>query len=72
MTATDRFLEAAIEEARQGLAEGGIPTGSVIVHRDRIIGRGHNRRVQKQSAFCTARWMLSKTLTVSLPSHLHG
>lgn len=46
----DVFLEAAIDEARQGLAEGGIPIGSVIVHRGRIIGRGHNRRVQKGSA----------------------
>jgi cytosine/creatinine deaminase len=43
----DPFLEAAIEEARQGLAEGGIPIGSVIVHRGKIIGRGHNMRVQK-------------------------
>ena len=46
----DRFLKAAIEEARQGLAEGGIPIGSVIVYRGEIIGRGHNRRVQKSSA----------------------
>lgn len=44
------FMQAAIEEARQGLAEGGIPIGSVIVHRGRIIGRGHNRRVQQGSA----------------------
>ncbi|MGD1979836.1 MAG: nucleoside deaminase [Akkermansiaceae bacterium] len=43
------FLQAAIEEARAGLAEGGIPIGSVIVHHDRIIGRGHNRRVQQGS-----------------------
>jgi creatinine deaminase len=50
MIPTDRFLEAAIKEARQGLMEGGIPIGSVIVHRDTIIGRGHNRRVQKLSA----------------------
>jgi cytosine deaminase len=48
--ARDPFLQAAIEEAQQGLAEGGIPIGSVIVHRDAIIGRGHNRRVQKGSA----------------------
>ena len=47
---TDKFLQAAIEEARQGLAEGGIPIGSVIVHGDKILGRGHNRRVQKGSA----------------------
>jgi cytosine deaminase len=46
----DQFMQAAIEEARQGLAEGGIPIGSVIVHQGRIIGRGHNRRVQQGSA----------------------
>lgn len=45
----DKFLEAAIEEARQGLAEGGIPIGSVIVHEGKIIGRGHNKRVQDGS-----------------------
>jgi cytosine/creatinine deaminase len=46
----DRFMQTAIEEARQGLAEGGIPIGSVLVHNGEIIGRGHNRRVQKKSA----------------------
>lgn len=46
----DTYMQAAIEEARQGLAEGGIPIGSVIVHRGTIIGRGHNRRVQQGSA----------------------
>lgn len=46
----DNFLQAAIEEAQRGLAEGGIPIGSVIVHAGRIIGRGHNRRVQQSSA----------------------
>jgi cytosine/creatinine deaminase len=46
----DKFLQAAIDQARQGLAEGGIPIGSVLVHRGEIIGRGHNRRVQKSSA----------------------
>ena len=46
----DKFLKAAIEEARAGLQEGGIPIGSVIVHRGEIIGRGHNRRVQRGSA----------------------
>jgi creatinine deaminase len=46
----DEFMRAAIEEARQGRREGGIPIGSVIVHRGRIIGRGHNRRIQKGSA----------------------
>jgi cytosine deaminase len=42
----DEFLRAALDEARQGRAEGGIPIGSVLVHSGRIIGRGHNRRVQ--------------------------
>jgi cytosine/creatinine deaminase len=46
----DPYLQAAIAEAQRGLAEGGIPIGSVIVHRGRIIGRGHNRRVQQGSA----------------------
>ncbi|MHB0804454.1 nucleoside deaminase [Stutzerimonas nitrititolerans] len=46
----DAFMQAAIAEAEKGLAEGGIPIGSVIVHRGRIIGRGHNRRVQQGSA----------------------
>src|SRR6266705_5927309 len=50
MVSADQFLEAAIEEARQGLQEGGIPIGSVVVHRDMIIGHGHNRRVQRGSA----------------------
>jgi cytosine/creatinine deaminase len=47
---TDDFMRAAIEEAELGLREGGIPIGSVIVHRGRIIGRGHNRRVQRGSS----------------------
>ena len=50
MAEPDQFLKAAIDEARLGLAEGGIPIGSVIVHRGAIIGRGHNRRVQQGSA----------------------
>jgi cytosine deaminase len=45
-----RPLDAAIEEAQAGLAEGGIPIGSVLVHRGEILGRGHNRRVQRGSA----------------------
>ena len=45
----DLFLQAAVEEARAGLREGGIPIGSVIVHEGKIIGRGHNRRIQKGS-----------------------
>ncbi len=46
----DEFLKAAIDEARQGLAEGGIPIGSVLVVDGEIIGRGHNQRIQKRSA----------------------
>ena len=46
----DEFLKAAIAEAEAGLAEGGVPIGSVLVHEGRIIGRGHNRRVQRGSA----------------------
>ena len=45
----DIFLTAAIDEAKKGLAEGGIPIGSVIVHNNRILGKGHNRRIQKGS-----------------------
>jgi creatinine deaminase len=45
----DRFLRAALDEARLGLQEGGIPIGSVLVHRDRVLGRGHNRRQQAGS-----------------------
>ncbi len=45
----NEFLRAAIEEAELGLAEGGIPIGSVVVHNGRILGRGHNRRVQRGS-----------------------
>jgi cytosine deaminase len=47
---TDPFLQAAIDEALQGRAEGGIPIGAVLVHHGKIIGRGHNRRVQMGSA----------------------
>jgi creatinine deaminase len=45
----DAFMMAAIEEAEAGLREGGIPIGSVLVHDGRILGRGHNRRVQQKS-----------------------
>lgn len=45
----NEFMQAAIEEAREGLKEGGIPIGSVIEHNGRIIGKGHNRRVQQGS-----------------------
>ena len=50
----DPFLEAAIEEARLGLNEGGIPIGSVLVLDGEIVGRGHNRRVQRGSAILHA------------------
>ncbi len=45
----DPFLNAAIDEARQGLAEGGIPIGAALVLDGRVVGRGHNRRVQRAS-----------------------
>lgn len=45
----DKFLIAAIEEAKTGLQEGGIPIGSVLVHNGQIIGKGHNKRVQQKS-----------------------
>ena len=50
----DRFLQAAIQEAESGLQEGGVPIGSVLVIDDQIIGRGHNRRVQRSSAILHA------------------
>lgn len=50
----DIFLEEAIKEAKKGLAEGGIPIGSVLVIDDKIVGRGHNRRVQNSSAILHA------------------
>jgi cytosine deaminase len=46
----DKYLEVAIEEAKTGMAEGGIPIGSVLVIDGKIVGRGHNRRIQKGSA----------------------
>ncbi len=46
----DPFMQAAIEEAKKGLAQGGIPIGAVIVSEGKVIGRGHNQRVQKGSA----------------------
>lgn len=50
----DQFMQAALEQAKIGLDEGGIPIGSVLVHQGRIIGRGHNRRVQRGSAILHA------------------
>jgi creatinine deaminase len=53
-TLDQTFLQAAIEEAKKGLAEGGIPIGSVLVIDGKIVGRGHNRRVQNRSAILHA------------------
>ena len=50
----DKFLEAALEEAQKGLDEGGIPIGSVLVIDGKIVGRGHNQRVQKGSSILHA------------------
>src|SRR5262245_51067943 len=50
----DQFLQLAIEEARLGLSEGGIPIGSVLVIDGSVVGRGHNRRVQRGSAILHA------------------
>lgn len=49
MCIMDRFMQAALDEARDGLAEGGIPIGSVLVYKGEIIGRGRNRRIQQGS-----------------------
>ncbi|MGB1540071.1 MAG: nucleoside deaminase [Rickettsiales bacterium] len=46
---TDPFMQAAIDEAKKGLSEGGIPIGSVLVRNGEIIGRGHNKRVQESN-----------------------
>ena len=46
----DKFMEAAYEEAKKGWDEGGIPIGSVLIYENKIIGRGHNRRIQKGSS----------------------
>jgi len=53
-TKMDAYMKAALEEARKGLNEGGIPIGSVLVIDGKIVSRGHNRRVQKQSAILHA------------------
>ncbi len=45
----DQFMQAAIDEAKKGINEGGIPIGSVLVHKGEIIGRGHNQRIQQGS-----------------------
>lgn len=50
----EKFLQEALKEARKGLSEGGIPIGSVLVHSGKVVGRGHNRRVQKGSVILHA------------------
>ena len=50
----DKFLKAAIDEAKKGMTEGGLPIGSVLVIDNRIVGRGHNQRAQKGSAILHA------------------
>ena len=52
--AMDEFMRGAIDEAKRGLAEGGIPIGSVLVLDGKVVGRGHNRRVQRRSAILHA------------------
>ncbi|MEZ4609648.1 MAG: hypothetical protein R2838_05265 [Caldilineaceae bacterium] len=56
----DKFMDAAIEEAQGGLAEGGIPIGSVLVIDGEIVGRGHNRR-RRGAPSSTRRWMHWRT-----------
>lgn len=51
----DKFMQATIEEAKKGLTEGGVPIGSVLVIDDEIVGKGHNRRVQKGIAILHAK-----------------
>jgi cytosine deaminase len=50
MTSHQYFMQEAIEEAKKGLLESGIPIGSILVYQDKIIGRGHNQRIQKKSS----------------------
>ena len=55
-------MKEAIFEAKMGLNEGGIPIGSVIVYQDKIIGRGHNQRVQNGNPLLHGKWMHFKML----------
>jgi hypothetical protein len=58
--AMDAFLEAAIAEAKKGLAEGGIPIGSVLVVDGHIVGRGHNERCKRAAPCFTPKWIAWK------------
>lgn len=64
----DPFMAAAIEEAELGRKEGGIPIGAVLVYNGQIIGRGHNRRVQKESAILHAEMDLLENAGRLLPA----
>ena len=66
--ADDEFMQAAIDEARAGLAEGGIPIGSVLVHEGRIIGRGHNRRETDHDPFAHAELLAMREAALHLKS----
>ena len=67
--AMDEFMQAAIEEARLGLAECGIPIGSVLAFDGKIVGWGHNCQVQKGSAILHARWIVLNMQAGSHPIH---
>lgn len=58
----DAFMQAAIDEARQGLSEGGIPIGSVLVHEERLLVEGITAAFNRAVLCCTAKWMLWKML----------
>jgi len=64
------FMEAAIQEAQKGLASSGIPIGSVLVHKNKIIGRGHNQRIQKKSVTLHAE-MDALEQAGRLPAHIY-
>lgn len=64
------FMEEAIKEARKGLASSGIPIGSVLVHENKIIGRGHNQRIQKKSVILHAE-MDALEHAGRLPAHIY-
>ncbi len=68
----DEFLKAAIDEARRGVAEGGIPIGSVLVVDGEIIGRGHNQRIQKRSAVLHAEMDCRRTPAACRPGFCGG
>ena len=60
MDDTKKFMDVAIEEARKGLKEEGLPIGSVLVLDGKIVGRGHNQRYQKTVPSCTQKWTALK------------